>query len=117
MGTVDDYLAGLPDDDRDAVGHVYDVAQARVPDAEQGTSYGMAALVLDGKPLFAVVRSKAHVGIYPFSPAAVEAVAGQVDAVEGSGRAKGTIRFDPAHPLPDDVVTALVDARVAQVRG
>jgi len=116
MGTVDDYLAGLPDDDRDVVAHVYDVARDRVPDATQGTSYGMAALVLDGKPLLAVVRAKAHVGVYPFSAAAVEAVAARVDDVEGSGRAKGTVRFDPAHPLPDDIVTALVDARVAQIR-
>jgi uncharacterized protein YdhG (YjbR/CyaY superfamily) len=114
---VDDYLAGLPDDDRAVVAHVYDVARARVPDAAQGAGYGMPALVLDGKPLLAVMRAKAHVGIYPFSAAAVEAVAGQVDAVEGGGRAKGTVRFDPAHPLPDDVVTALVDARAAQIRG
>ena len=75
MGTVDDYLDELDSDDRDAIERVYAVARGEVPEAEQGKGYGMPALVYRGKPLISVMRAKKHIGIYPFSPAAVSAVA------------------------------------------
>ena len=64
-----------------------------------------------------VMRAKKHIGVYPFSPEAVSAVASDVQAVEGSGVDKGTIRFQSQHPLPVDVVRALVSARKAQIDG
>lgn len=119
MGTVDDYLAGLDDTDRTVIGHVYDVAVTTEPDAEQGVGYGMPALVLTDKhkPLLSVMRARSHIGVYPFSPAAVRAVADEVDAFPGTSRDKGTIRFQPQNPLPDDVITHLVRTRAAEIRG
>ena len=83
MGTVDDYLAELEPDDREAIDRVYAVARDEVPEAEQGKGYGMPALVYRGKPLISVMRAKKHIGIYPFSPDAVASVAGSVRAVAG----------------------------------
>lgn len=117
MGTVDDYLDGLEPADRDAIARLYGIAREVVPDAEQGRGYGMPALVYRGKPLLSVMRAKKHIGVYPFSPDAVSAVTSDVQAVEGSGVDKGTIRFQPQHPLPGDVVRALVSARKAQIDG
>ena len=115
MGTVDDYLSGLDTADREAVARVYDIARGEVPDAEQGRGYGMPALVYRGKPLISVMRAKKHIGIYPFSPDAVAAVASDVGSVEGTGLDKGTIRFQPDRPLPEDVVLALVRFRRDQI--
>lgn len=112
MGTVDDYLAGLDPADAAVMAHVYDLAREVVPDAEQGTGYGMPALVHRGKPLLSVMRAARHIGVYPFSPEAVDAVRPLLPGVD---LAKGTIRFDPAHPLPDDAVRALVAARRDQI--
>ncbi|MFE7846620.1 iron chaperone [Microbacterium sp. NPDC057407] len=117
MGTVDDLLAGLDPADRAPIERVYAVAQEVVPDAQQGLGYGMPALVYRGKPLVSVMRAKKHIGVYPFSPAAVEAVAATLASHPGIGLDKGTIRFQPEHPLPDDVVRALVLARKAQIDG
>lgn len=117
MGTVDEYLSGLEPADRDAVGRVYAIARTVVPDAEQGAGYGMPALVHRGKPLLSVMRAAEHIGVYPFSPDAVAAVAADVRAVPETGLAKGTIRFQPGHPLPDDVVVALVGFRRNQIEG
>ena len=117
MGTVDDYLRELDPADRPVIDRVYALAREEVPDAEQGTGYGMAALVYRGKPLIAVMRAKKHIGIYPFSPDAVSAVAEQVAGVPASGLDKGTIRFQPDHPLPDEVVRALVRFRRDQIDG
>lgn len=112
MGTVDDYLAGLDSEDRAVIAHVYDVARAHVPDTEQGTSYGMPALSLRGKPLIAVMRTKKHVALYPFSGAVPGRVA---DALQGFAFDKGTIRFQPDAPLPDDAIRAVLDARMAEI--
>src|SRR5690349_6373038 len=75
MGTVDDYLTTLDPDDGGVIERVYAVAREEVPDAEQGTGYGMPALVYRGKPLLSVKRTRKHIGIYPFSADAVAAVA------------------------------------------
>lgn len=115
MGTVDDLLAGLDAADRDAVARVYALAREAVPDAEQGTGYGMPALVYRGKPLLSVMRAKKHIGVYPFSPEAVSAVADSLAGHPGVALDKGTIRFQPEHPLPDEVVRALVLARREQI--
>lgn len=114
MGTVDDYLAELDDASRSTIGHLYDVARAEVPEAEQGLGYGMPALVYRGKPLLSIMRAKAHVGLYPFSPDAVAAVA---DRLDGFDLAKGTIRMPVDCPIPDDALRALLAARRTQIDG
>ena len=117
MGSVDDYLSELEATDRDAIDRVYALARDEVPYAEQGRGYGMPALVYKGKPLISVMRAKKHIGLYPFSPDAVSSVAAEVEAVEGTGLDKGTIRFQPEHPLPEDVVRRLVRRRRDQIAG
>jgi len=111
---VDDYLAGLAPDARAAFERVRRLAVAEVPDAEQGSSYGMAALRLRGKPLLGFRAAKGHLAVYPFSPAAVDAVR---DRLAGFALSKGTIRFSPQTPLPDDVVRDLVRHRAAEIAG
>jgi uncharacterized protein YdhG (YjbR/CyaY superfamily) len=112
MGTIDDYLADLDEASRAAVSHVYNIARDAVPDAQQGKGYGMPALVYRDKPLISVMRAKQHIGVYPFSPDAIAAVADQLD---GFDLAKGTIRFQPDKPLPDAVVRALIEYRKEQI--
>ena len=112
MGTVDEYLEGLDPADRIAVDHVYAIAREVVPDAEQGKGYGMPALTYRGKPLLSVMRTKKHIGIYPFSQEAVAAAAPMLD---GFDLEKGTIRFQPSAPPPDDAIRALVTARRDQI--
>ncbi len=115
MGTIDDYLTDLDAADRAVIDRLYAIAGEEVPDAEQGTGYGMPALVYDGKPLLSVMRAKKHIGVYPFSPAAVAAVADVLAGHPGVSLDKGTIRFQPEHPLPAEAVRALIRARVSQI--
>ena len=75
--------------------HVYAVARDVVPEAEQGKGYGMPALVYRGKSLISVMRAKKHIGVYPFSPEAVAAVADALAGHPGIALDKGTIRFQP----------------------
>lgn len=114
MGTIDEYLATLAPADAALIGHAYDVARAAVPEAEQGLGYGMPALTYRGKSLLSLMRAKNHIGVYPFSPAAIVEIA---HLLEGVDTAKGTIRFSPAAPLPEETLRALVLARKAQIDG
>ena len=114
MGELTDYLATLSEGDRSALAHVRDLALEECAEAEEGRSYGMAALRFRGKPLLGFVAAKTHLSIFPFSPDAVEAVATEL---AGFSLSKGTIRFSADRPLPDDVVRELVRVRVAQITG
>jgi len=117
MGTVDEYLESLDPADRGAVSHVYDVVRATVPDTEQGKSYGMPALLHRGKALIAVMRTRKHIAIYPFSGRVPEAVAADLPEDERAAfdYDKGTIRFRLENPLPDDTVRAIVAERMAEI--
>lgn len=112
MGTIDDYLESLEPDDRAVIAHVFDVARSAAGDTEQGTSYGMPALLYRGKALLSVMRTKKHIGVYPYSGRVPEVVAA---VLEGFDHDKGTIRFQPERPLPDDAVRAVVAARIAEI--
>ncbi len=112
MGTIDEYLDDLDPADRTVIEHVYDVVRAVLPDLEQGTSYGMPALLYRGKALISVMRTRKHIGIYPYSGRVPAVVAESVDHLDYD---KGTIRFQPDSPLPDDTIRAIVAARVAEI--
>ncbi|WP_406633704.1 iron chaperone [Pseudarthrobacter quantipunctorum] len=113
MGDVDDSLAALPEPERGCLQRVIAAARRIVPEAEEGRSYGMPALKLDGKPLIGVAAAAKHLSIFPFSPEVVDAVAPRL---EGFSLSKGTVRFTPGHPVPDEVVEEMVRLRLAEIR-
>ncbi|MCA0251633.1 MAG: DUF1801 domain-containing protein [Actinobacteria bacterium] len=112
MSELDDYLAELPEPERTAITAVYQRARELVPDAVDGVGYGMPALRYRGKPLLAVMNAKGHIGLYPFSPAALDTVR---DDLAGFSLAKGTVRFTAEQPIPADVLERLIAARVAEI--
>ncbi|HEY6800008.1 MAG TPA: DUF1801 domain-containing protein [Agromyces sp.] len=105
MGEMSDYIAGLDDPDRELVERVRATAMSHVPDAVEGKSYGMPALRYRDSPLIAVMVTRDHIGLYPFSPEVVSAVAGELDGYSWS---KGTIRFTREHPLPDSLIERVI---------
>jgi uncharacterized protein YdhG (YjbR/CyaY superfamily) len=109
---MDDYLGGLPAAERTALERVRAVVRRVAPDAEEGASYGMPAFIYAGRPLLGFRAAKQHLSIFPFSPAAIEAVR---DRLDGFDLSKGTIRFRPDRPLPDDVLADLIRARKNEI--
>ena len=112
MGTVDDFLAGLPDAERSAYEQVVAAALAEAPDAGQGTGYGMPALTWAGRPLLGFRVAKAHLSLVPFS---AEAVAGARDLLAGFDLTKGTVHFTAAAVPPAEAVRAIVRLRRAEI--
>ena len=114
MGVVDDYFRSLEPDRSAAFERIRSLALDILPDAEQGTSYGMAALKYKGKPLLGFAAAKRHLSIFPFSPAVVDEVR---DRLSGFELSKGTIRFTVDKPLAADVIRDVVTLRAAEIAG
>lgn len=111
---MDDYLNNLDPPTRAAFEHIRDLVMDLVPEAEQGTSYGMAAFKVGQKPLLAFLAATHHLSIFPFSPQVVDSVR---DRLTGFEMSKGTIRFTVTTPLPDDVVGDVIRARRDEIVG
>lgn len=97
-----------------AMAHVLALGRRIVPDAVDGISYGVSALLVDGKPLLGVTISAQHLSVVPYSPTALDTVRADLPDYSVS---QGFIRFTPDRPVPDEVLTRLVLARLAEIRG
>jgi uncharacterized protein YdhG (YjbR/CyaY superfamily) len=109
---MDDYLGRLPPAERAALERVRVIVGSVAPSAEQGTSYGMPAFMCAGRPLLGFRAAKHHLSIFPFSPATIDAVR---DRLDGFDLAKGTIRFTPDHPVPEDVLADVIRSREREI--
>ncbi len=112
--TIDEYLRALSDDKRAALQKLRKTIKAAAPKAEECISYQLPAFRLGGRPLVAFGASANHCAFYPMSSSTVEAHKGEL---EGYDTSKGTIRFQPAKPLPAALVRKLVKARIVENAG
>jgi uncharacterized protein YdhG (YjbR/CyaY superfamily) len=112
MSEMEDYINGLPPAQKAALARVRTIVEGVAPEAEEGVSYGMPAFLYAGRPLLGFRAAKRHLSIFPFSPAAIEAIK---DRLGGFDLSKGTIRFSPDSPVPKDVLADLVRARKREI--
>jgi uncharacterized protein YdhG (YjbR/CyaY superfamily) len=108
---VDAFLEDRPAEVRDALEHLRRTIRAAAPEATEAIGYGVPAFKYRGRPLVSFGAGKDHCAFYVQSPAVMEAHAAEL---AGYDTAKGTVRFSAAEPLPDELVTALVRARMAE---
>jgi uncharacterized protein YdhG (YjbR/CyaY superfamily) len=109
--TIDEYLAALSDDQRVALEKLRKAIKAAAPKAEECISYQLPALRLNGRMLVAFGATAKHCAFYPMSSSTVQA---HQDELKDYDTSKGTIRFQPDHPLPTALVRKLVKARIAE---
>ena len=110
--SVDTYLASVPADRRAALQKLRTAIRAAAPRAEEGSSYGLPAFRLDGRPLVCFSASANHCSFFPMSPAVIKANAA---ALKNYATSKGTIRFTAERPLPSGLVRRIVKARLAEL--
>ena len=106
--TIDQYLAPLPADQRDALQKLRKTIRAAAPGVEECISYGMPGFRYDGRMLVWFGAAVKHCAFYPGG--VVQAYAKELAAFETS---KGTIRFQPDRPLPAALVRKIVKERIA----
>jgi uncharacterized protein YdhG (YjbR/CyaY superfamily) len=83
-----------------------------VPAAEQVLSYGAPAFKIGGKAVAGFAAAKNHLSYLPHSGSVLETLE---DEVAGFATSKGSLKFAPDSPLPDTLVTKLVQTRLREL--
>lgn len=107
---VDAWFARLPEEQRAALTRVREQIRALVPEATECISYQIPTFRHHGA-LVGLNASKSGLSLITMRPGLVEAMKDSLGGVKASG---STLRFTPARPLPEEVVRAVVLARVEQ---
>lgn len=108
---MDEYLAGLPEDIRDALQSLRQTIRAAVPEAEERISYRIPVFKL-GRDLVGIASQANHCSFYTMSPPLVKAMETELQDFEVSG---ATIHFTPDKPLPSALVKKILTARVKEL--
>ena len=112
--TVDEYIARLPEDRREAMSLLRRTIRAAAPDATEVITYKMPGFKAHGTFLVSYDAFKRHYSLFPASQVVVDELG---DAIQPYLAGRGTIRFPASRPIPADLVTRIVKARLAEVAG
>lgn len=109
VSSIDDYIAAFPADVQKKLQELRAVIKAAAADAEEKISYQMPTFYLKGNLIhFAAFTN--HIGIYP-TPGGIDAFGDELSAYRTG---KGTLQFPIDQPLPMELITRIVKARVAE---
>jgi uncharacterized protein YdhG (YjbR/CyaY superfamily) len=111
--TVDEYLARVPPEFRTSLQRLRKTIKAAAPDADEVISYQIPAFRQNGILVY-YAAFKDHCSFFVGSSEIRRQFSAELKAFESG---KGTARFTPHRPLPADLVTRIVKARVAENAG
>jgi uncharacterized protein YdhG (YjbR/CyaY superfamily) len=106
--TFDSYAAGFPPDVELALHWIRDLILGAVPNAEFSIKYTMPLFTRDDFYIY-VAAWKKHIGLYPVhrAPPALERL------IAPYRSSKDTVRFFYSKPIPYDLVSKIVHARLS----
>lgn len=107
--TIDEYIAGFPDDVQQSLQQIRRTIREAAPDAQEAISYQMPTFKLHGN-LVHFAGYKKHVGFYP-DPSGIEAFKDELAPYASS---KGAVQFPLDQPLPYDLIGRIVTFRVSE---
>jgi len=107
--TIDEYIAGFPDDVQAILQQIRETIREAAPDAQETISYQMPTFTLKGA-LVHFAAFKKHIGFYP-TPTGTEAFREELAAYKGG---KGSIRFPLDRPIPFELISRIVAYRVEE---
>ena len=108
--TIDEYLRTVSPEKRVALKKLRRTIRAAFPRAEECISYGMPGFRVDGRVVAWFAAATNHCSFYPGGiPDGFESELADYET------SKGTIRFQPDHPIPAGLVKRLIKARIARI--
>jgi uncharacterized protein YdhG (YjbR/CyaY superfamily) len=107
--TIDEYIAVFPEEVRQRLETVRATIKAAVPEATEKISYQMPTFYLEGN-LVHFAGYKGHIGFYP-TPSGITGFEAELAPYKV---AKGSAQFPHDQPLPLDLITRMVEYRVAE---
>ena len=110
--TVDKYLAALPAERRGPMQELRDTIRAAAPEAEEVITYKMPGFKSHGGQF--LVSYDAYKNHYSLFPSTDQMIVALGDELAPYLAGKGTIRFPASRPIPTELVTKIVEIRVAE---
>ena len=107
--SVDEYMAGLPDDQRQALEKLRETIRAAAPTATETISYQMPAFKQNGRFLVSFAAFKNHCSLFPASFEVMERYGKELEPFLAG---RGTLRFTPEKPIPAGLVRKIVKTRL-----
>ncbi len=107
--SIDDYIATFPEDIQSILKALRATIKAAAPEATEKFSYQLPTFFLNGN-LVHFAAFKNHIGFYP-TPSGIEAFKEELSVYKG---AKGSVQFPIDEPLPLELVSRIVQFRVAE---
>jgi uncharacterized protein YdhG (YjbR/CyaY superfamily) len=107
---IDEYLAAVHEPARGALQALRRTIHDAAPEAIEAISYQIPTFKHYGN-LVGFAAFKKHCSFFPMNSSLIEAFQ---DELQGFETSKGTIRFPPEKPLPDELVKKIVAARLAE---
>ncbi len=108
---MEEYFAGLPPAEREALERLRSTIRSVVPEATETISYQMPAFKLQGRFLVSYAAFRDHCSLFPANDR-VREVCG--DALLPYLSGKGTLRFTVEHPMPAALVKKVVRTRAKE---
>src|SRR5688572_14768253 len=108
--TIDEYIAGFPQDVQQILQKIRMTIKKAAPDAEETISYLMPTFTLKGKYLIYFAAYKKHIALYPVPTG--DAKFKEELSVYQTG--KGTLQFPLDKPVPLKLITKIVKLRVKE---
>ena len=109
FATIDEYIAGFPEDIQKKLQEIRATIKSAAPDAQEKISYQMPTFYLKGN-LVHFAAYTTHIGFYP-APSGIEAFKNELSAYKNS---KGAVQFPINEPLPLDLIRRITIYRVAE---
>jgi len=107
--TIDEYIAGFPQDVQEILQKIRATIREAAPDAEERIAYQIPTFFLNGN-LVHFAAFKKHIGFYP-APTGIEEFKEELSVY---GWAKGTVKFPLDKPIPYDLIRRIVKFRVKE---
>ena len=108
---VDEYLAGLPADQRAAIEKLREQIKQTAPEVAEVISWGVPMFKLNGKYIAGVAAYKKHVSFAPWGGWSQLISEQELSEIEHSPE---TIHFTSEKLLPDGLVSKLIQAQIAK---
>lgn len=107
--TIDEYIAGCPPRVAALLQTIRETIRAAAPEAEETIAYMMPAFKQHG-PVAYFAAFKNHIGFFPTSTG----IAAFQHELSGFKTSKGTLQLPLDQPLPLDLITQIVQFKVAE---
>lgn len=110
--SVDEYIAGFPEEVQTILQQIRTVIKNTVPEANEVISYGMPTFRLNNAVLVHYAAFKNHIGFYA-TPTGHEAFQQELSEYHTG---KGSVQFPLEQPMPLELITRMVTFRAQENR-